>query len=87
MWSRDGMSRIDFKRCRIGFPSVTNALEGRFPLQCLEVFGEVVGCDEAENVRLETLHVLVEEEFGGRFLDRSVHSLGLAIGPGMVRLC
>ena len=31
--------------------------------------------------------VLVVEEFDGCFLDRSVHSLGLAIGPGMVRLC
>jgi hypothetical protein len=61
-------------------------LEGRFPLQCLEVFGKVVGCDEAEHVGFEALQVLVVEGFDGRLLDGSVHPLGLTVGPWVIRL-
>jgi hypothetical protein len=62
-------------------------LEGRFPFQRLEVFGEVVRGNEAEHMSLETIQVIVMERSDSCFLDRSVHPLGLAVGPGMVRLC
>ena len=80
------MVRVDLERCGIGFPCVTNALEGRFPLQCFEMFGEVVGGDEAEHVSLEAFEVVVVEGFDGSILHGAVHSLGLAIGPRMIRL-
>jgi len=53
VWSPYEVVRIGLERCGIGFPRVTNALEGCFPLQCRKVFGEVVGGDKAEPVSLE----------------------------------
>ena len=67
-------------------PGVTNALEGRFPLQCLEAFGEVIGGDEAEYVGFQAFDVLVVECSDRCFLDGAVHPLGLTIGPGVIRL-
>ncbi len=50
------------------------------------MFGEAVGRDDAGQAGLEALHVLIVEEFGGGFLARSVHSPGVSVAPGMIRL-
>jgi hypothetical protein len=50
------------------------------------MLGEVVGCDEGQYVRLEVFEVFVVEDFDRGVLDSSVHSLGLAVGPGMIGL-
>ena len=78
--------RVHSKHGRVGFPGVTNALEGRFPLQRLEMFGEVVGSDEAEDMGFQAVDCLVVEDPDSCFLDGSVHPLGLTVGPGVIRL-
>ncbi len=50
------------------------------------MLGEVVGCDEGEDVRFEALDIRVVEQFEGRVLDGAVHAFGLAVGPRMIRL-
>ena len=50
------------------------------------MFGEIVSGDEAEHMSLEAVQVIVMECSDGCFLDGSVHSLGLAVGPRMIRL-
>jgi len=50
------------------------------------MLGEVVGCDEGQYVRLEAFEVFVVEDFDRGVFDGSVHSLCLAVGPGMIGL-
>src|SRR5271157_3783400 len=50
------------------------------------MLGEVVGCDEGQHVRLEAFEVFVVEDFDRGVFDGAVHSLCLAVGPGMVGL-
>ncbi len=46
----------------------------------------VVGVDEVGKVSFELIVSIVMVAFDGRFLDRAVHALDLAIGPGMLDL-
>lgn len=50
------------------------------------MLGEVVGGDEGENVGLEAIEGIVVKGFDRGVFDRSVHALGLTIGPWMVGL-
>src|SRR5271155_3565806 len=50
------------------------------------MLGEVVGCDEGQYVRLEAFEVFVVEDFDRGVFDGSVHSLCLAVGPGVIGL-
>lgn len=50
------------------------------------MFGEVVGRHESKDVCFEAFDVAVVEGFDCCVLDGSVHSFGLAVGPGMIRL-
>ena len=56
-------------------------------MQRLEPSGEIVGVEEIGEVPAQLVMVLVVVAFDGRLLDCSVHSLDLAVRPGMVRLC
>ena len=77
---------VDLERCGIGFPGITDALERRSPLERFEVFGEVVGCDERQDVGMQGCGGFVVERLAGDVLDGAVHAFGLAVGPGVVRL-
>src|SRR6266446_6599934 len=50
------------------------------------MLGKVVSGDEGENVGLEAIEGIVVEGFDRGVLDRSVHALGLTIGPWVVGL-
>ena len=54
--------------------------------QGLEVLGEVVGGDEGQDVGAQGCRVVVVVDLDGRLLDRAIHPLGLAVGPGVVGL-
>ncbi len=49
--------------------------------QGFEPSRKIIGDDEATQVGLELLMVIVVISFDGRFLDDAVHSLHLAVGP------
>jgi hypothetical protein len=48
------------------------------------VFGEVVGGDEGIEVGFQVVEGLLVEGPHGGVLDGTVHSLGLAVGPGVI---
>jgi len=50
------------------------------------VFGEVIGRHESKDVCFQAFDVAVVEGFDRRILDGAVHSFGLAVGPGVIRL-
>lgn len=50
------------------------------------MLGEVVGCDEGQDMVFEAFQIVVMVGLDGSVLDGAVHSLGLAIGPRMVGL-
>ncbi len=52
-----------------------------------EAPGKIIGSDEVSQMLAEMVVGLVVEALDGRFLDRSVHPLDLAIRPGMARFC
>ncbi len=51
---------------------LTDGLGRGLRAQRLEVLGEVVGCDEDQAMRLETIEIVVVEDFDCRILDRPV---------------
>jgi hypothetical protein len=67
-------------------PEFADGFIGCKAAEGVESSGEVVGGDEVGQVRFELLVRVVEEAFDGGFLDGSVHSFDLTLGPGMVRL-
>jgi hypothetical protein len=62
-------------------PEFAEVLVGREALECLESSGEVVDSEEVLQVRFELLMGVVEVSLDGSFLDGSVHTLDLPIGP------
>ena len=48
------------------------------------MLGDVVGCDERQDVGAQDLGGFVVERLGGGVLDGPVHALGLAIRPRVV---
>lgn len=67
-------------------PAFADVFIGRETLEGFEPFGEVVGRDEVGEVFAQLVVVLVVEAFDGCFLDRPVHPLDLAVGPGVLGL-
>src|ERR1043166_2330881 len=67
--------------------AIADGLEGRSPSKSLQVLGEVARRHEGKNVGLDVVEAVVMEPLHRRLLDGSVHTLGLAVGPGMVELC
>ena len=78
--------RIDSEPAGVIDPGLTDGLKRGLPVQRLEVFGEVVGRNEGQDMRFQALEVFVMEDLHGRIFDRPVHSLGLSFGPRMVGL-
>ncbi|MDA9535300.1 hypothetical protein ACM41_03085 [Bradyrhizobium sp. CCBAU 21362] len=52
--------------------------------QGLQAPSVVVGGDEVGKVSFELIVSIIVVALDGRFLDRAVHALDLAIGPGML---
>lgn len=80
------MVRIGNQSLWVFRPGLTGHLEGSAPSQCIEVPGEVVGHHECQHVHLQRSGVGIAEGVDRCFLDRKVHALDLAIGPGVVDL-
>jgi hypothetical protein len=54
------------------------------PFEGLESSGEVVGFEEADQVRFELFVGVVEVSLDGRLLEGPVRALDLPVGPGIV---
>ena len=80
------MDWVQSKYVRGSSPEFADSFVGSEALKGFESSGEVVGCDEVGQVRFGLFVGVVEEAFDGGFLDGSVHSFDLTIGPGVVRL-
>jgi hypothetical protein len=59
---------------------------GREALKRLQSSPEIVGVDEVGEVAPQLGMIVVVEAFDGGVLDGAVHSLDLAVGPGMLHL-
>lgn len=86
MQYRNELVRVDLKDRWVFIRCIADGLEGRSPLQCREVLGEVVGGHEGQDVGLEAFEIVIVIDFDDRLLDGAAHPLGLAIGPWMIRL-
>lgn len=80
------MDRIDDESIWLRSPDFDDVFVRREAAECLESASEVVGGDEVGEVRAQLVMIVVMEAFDGCVLDRAVHPLDLAVGPGMVRL-
>ena len=84
--SRNEVVRIYLEDRWVFCPCITDDLVGRSPSQGLEMLCEVVGCDEGQDMGLKAFQAIVVEDLHRGFLDGSVHSLSLAICPGVIGL-
>lgn len=80
------MERVESETFGLGCPDFADVFVGRQPLEGLEPFGEIVGCDEVAEMGLELIMAFVVIPFDGGVLDGSVHPLDLTVGPRMVGL-
>ena len=80
------MERIKFESFWLGSPAFADVFVGREPLQGLQPSSVVVGINEVGEVCFELIVSVVMVALDGGFLDRAVHALDLAIGPGMLDL-
>jgi hypothetical protein len=76
VWSRDEVMQIDPEPVWVVGPGVTVGLKRGRPTERLEVLGEIVGCDEDQDMRSQALQIVVVKDLYGRILDRAVHALG-----------
>ena len=68
VWSRAEVARIDLEPVWVFGPGLTDGLERGVPAQGLEMLGDVVGCDEGQDMRLQALQIVVMEDLDGRVL-------------------
>jgi hypothetical protein len=80
------LERIKFESFWLGSPAFADVFVRREAFQGLQPPSVVVGVDEVGKVSFELIVSIVMVALDGRFLDRAVHALDLAIGPGMLDL-
>ena len=80
------MEWIDPEFFGLDCPSFADELVRGEALEGLQSASEVVCSDEVGEMVLELLMGIVVVALDGRFLDGPIHSLDLAVGPGMLRL-
>ena len=80
------LERIESESFWLGSPAFADVVVRREALQGLQPPGVVVGVDEVGKVSFELIVSIVMVALDGRFLDRAVRALDLAIGPGMLDL-
>jgi hypothetical protein len=78
------MVRVAAKAFWLFLPTLTNIFIRGTPSEGFESLGEVVRHQEGVEVCFQVLMGLIIVFFNCRFLERSIHALHLAIGPGMV---
>lgn len=86
VWSRNEVTGISFEYSRVFLPSIHNGLVRRFPSQRLQVFGKFEGAGVGQHMSAQALQVAIVEGFDSGILDSAVHSLGLPIRAGVIRL-
>ena len=59
------MVRIDSEPTGVIDPGLTDGLERGLPVQRLEVFGEIEGRNEGQDMRFQALEVFVMEDLDG----------------------
>jgi hypothetical protein len=79
------LERIEDESFWLRSPAFADVFEGCEARQSLEPSSEVVGCDEVGEMLSKLLVACVIEALDRSFLDGSVHSLNLAVGPRMLR--
>ncbi len=77
------MERVEDESFWLCLPNFADEFVGREAFEGLEAFGEVRGLDEIGEVAAELIVGVVVEAPDGCVLDGAVHSLDLAVGPGM----
>lgn len=80
------MGWVECKSVWLLDPEFANDLVGSEALKGLVSSGEVIGCDGAGQLRFKLFVGVVEEGPHGSFLDGSVHSFDLPVGPAVVWL-
>lgn len=80
------LERIEFESFWLGSPAFAGVFVGCEALQGLQPPSVIVGGDEVGKVSFELIVSIVMVALDGRFLDRAVHALDLAIGLGMLDL-
>ena len=80
------LERIKFESFWLGSPAFADVFVGREALQGLQPTSVVVGVNEVGKVCFELIVSIVMVALDGRFLDRAVHALDLAVGPWVLGL-
>ena len=80
------MGWIDPESVRLDCPLLDDKFVRREPSEGLEPPAEVVCVDEVRQVLFELIVAVVMVALDGGFLDRPIHSLDLAVRPGMLDL-
>ena len=83
--SRHLMDWVDDETTLFQSPLSADKFVGRETLWRFEPSPEIEGVDEVGKMPFQLRMIVVVEALDGRFLDRSVHSLYLPIGPGVNR--
>ena len=78
--------RVDFEDRSFFRPGVADELVGCSPSQSFQVFGEIVGGDEGQDMGLQAFQVVIMVGLHRGVLDRAIHPLGLTVGPWVVGL-
>ena len=79
------MDGIESKSIRLFLPASADEFVGGEAAESLESFGEVVGSDEVAEVNAPLVMAVVVVALNRGFFDGAVHTLDLAVGPGVVR--
>jgi hypothetical protein len=79
------MDGIESKSIWFFLPAFADEFVGRKTAESLESFGEVVGSDEVAEVNAQLVMAVVVVALNSGFFDGAVHTLDLAVSPGMVR--
>src|SRR5215470_6625761 len=78
------MERIEGEPFRLARSALADELVWSEAFEGLQAPPEIVGADEVIEVTFKLLMTVVMVALDGGFLDGAVHSLDLAIGPGMI---
>ena len=79
------MVQIDAQPARVIGPGLTDGLERGCPVQRRAMLDENIGRDEGQDMRFQTLNVVLMQDFDDRIFRRVVHSFGRSVGLRTVR--
>jgi hypothetical protein len=77
--TRDLVGWIQPESFRLGCPALAEELVWCEAYECLEPTAEIIGFDEAREVFLELVVIVLVIALDGRILDGALHSLNLAV--------